>query len=197
MSQRRPSRSFCITAVWMIVWLFAPANVHPVRAQEDSVVSAVKATYLYKFAPFIEWPTPTAEFPDGSFTICVVGNDALGSMLDRAVSGQGIAGHPIVVRRYSGVTGNPGCAVMYVANGLAAAGLAAVRGMPVLTVTDGTAGPPGADSQGAGPHVRGIINFVISEGHVRFEIDSSAAAANGLTVSSKLLSLAVRVLDGR
>jgi hypothetical protein len=37
----------------------------------------------------------------------------------------------------------------------------------------------------------------MADGHVRFEIDNAAAAANGLTISSKLLSLAVRVLDGR
>jgi hypothetical protein len=118
------------------------------------------------------------------------------------------------------------------ASGQAEAVLAAVRGTPVLTVTDGTAGPRGADAEAAGPQdatsvgaaspgaaslgaaslgaaslgaasvsgvrrVRGIINFVISDGHVRFEIDKGAAAVNGLTISSKLLSLAVRVLDGR
>jgi YfiR/HmsC-like len=53
----------------------------------------------------------------------------------------------------------------------------------VLTVTDGAADPDN----------RGIINFVISDGRVRFEIDNLAAEASRLTISSKLLSLAVRV----
>ncbi len=144
--------------LWAIVWLAVGAELGPARAQEDSLASAVKATYLYKFAPFIEWPTSTAEFPDGSFTICVVGNAALGAMLDRAVHGQEIAGHPIVVHQYSNVTGNPGCAVMYAAsaNGQAEAVLAAVHGTPVLTVTDYTAGPAAGPAAGptAGPAAR-------------------------------------------
>jgi hypothetical protein len=194
MSLRHASCSLRIATLWMIVWLAAPADLHPAHAQEDQVASAVKVTYLYKFAPFIEWPTSAAEFSDGRFTICVVGSDALGAMLDRAVHGQDIAGHPIVVRRYADVTGNPGCAVMYVtgANAQVAAVLAAVRGLPVLTVTDGT-----AESPNGAPPVRSIINFVISDGHVRFEIDKGAATENELTVSSKLLNLAVRVLDRR
>jgi hypothetical protein len=61
--------------------------------------------------------------------------------------------------------------------------LAAVRGTPVLTVTDGQTV---ADALG-------IINFVLADGRVRFEIDQGSAAGNGLTISSKLLSLAEQV----
>jgi len=50
----------------------------------------------------------------------------------------------------------------------------------VLTVTDG----------GRGGDV-GIIQFVMEDGHVRFDIDEAAARASGLSISSKLLSLAV------
>jgi hypothetical protein len=38
---------------------------------------------------------------------------------------------------------------------------------------------------------RGVVNFVIKDRHVRFQIDSQAASENGLKMSSKLLSLAV------
>jgi hypothetical protein len=172
--------------LWTIVWLVMCAGPYPARTQEVSIEYAVKATYLYKLAPFVAWPNAASEFPDGNFTICVIGNDPVGAVLEGAVRSQDIAGRPIVVRRYAEVTGNPGCAMMYVAESdahSAASILAAVRGTPVLTVTDGATGAP----------IRGIVNFVVSDGHVRFEIDSNAAAANGLTISSKLLSLAVRV----
>lgn len=147
---------------------------------------AVKATYLNKFAPFVEWPNAAAEFPGGAFTLCVVGNDPINGVLDRAASGQDVAGRPIVIRHITSVTGNPGCTVMYVTGSDAqsvAGVLAAVRGMPVLTVTDSAPDPA----------AKGIINFVISDNRVRFEIDDNAAAASGLTISSKLLSLAVHV----
>jgi hypothetical protein len=187
---RRARQLFRVTVLWTSAWLMVSAGRYPARSQEEPLEYAVKATYLYKFAPFIEWPSPAAEFPDGSFTVCVVGDTPVDALLDRAVNGQTIAGHPIAIHHYAGVTGNPGCAVMYVAGDDAqavAAILAAVRGLPVLTVTD----------HASDPAIRGIINFVISDGHVRFEIDSGAAAANGLTISSKLLSLAARVLGRR
>ena len=62
-----------------------------------------------------------------------------------------------------------------------------MAGKPVLTVTDA------ADDAGA----KGMINFVIAAGRVRFEIDDVAARAGGLVISSKLLSLAVSVKPAR
>jgi hypothetical protein len=57
--------------------------------------------------------------------------------------------------------------------------------MPVLTVTDGQT-QPGAT---------GMINFILVQGHVRFEINRNAAVASRLEISSKLLTLAVRTLQ--
>jgi hypothetical protein len=50
----------------------------------------------------------------------------------------------------------------------------------MLTVCDHAQGIRGA-----------IIQFVVQDGHVRFSIDTAAAAANRVAISSKLLSLAV------
>jgi hypothetical protein len=183
------SRLHCARAWWTLAWLLLAA-CRPASSQEASLEYAVKATYLYKFAPFVDWPSAAAEFPGGRFPICVAGDNPVDALLDRAVHGQDIAGHKIVVHSYAGAASNPDCAVLYVTGGdprAVADVLAAVHGKPVLTVTDGATDTP----------VRGIINFVISDGHVRFEIDNSAAAASGLTISSKLLSLAVRVLGRR
>jgi hypothetical protein len=189
MARRAPSQLWYLSACWTAVWLIAFAILDAARTQGGPLEYAVKATYLRKFAPFIEWPSPAAEFPGGAFTVCVAGADPLGAVLDRAVNGQEVAGRPIAVRRLATVTGNPGCAVLYATGSEAepvAAILAAVRGAPVLTVTDGATDPA----------AKGIINFVIQDDRVRFEIDNSAAVADGLTISSKLLSLAVHVTGG-
>lgn len=61
--------------------------------------------------------------------------------------------------------------------------VAALQGAPVLTVTDA----PQGDATG------GVINFVLIDGRVRFDIDQRAAQDNHLVISSKLLGLAVRV----
>jgi hypothetical protein len=91
-----------------------------------------------------------------------------------------------VVRHLDALGRNQDCEIVFAAGSDAqpvAAILAAVRGMPVITVTDGV----------RDPRAKGIINFVIVDNRVRFEIDDQAAAENGLTISSKLLSLAVYV----
>lgn len=176
-------------AGWAVLWLVTSATLGSARSDGAPLEYAVKATYLHKFAPFVEWPSPEAEFPGNNFTVCVVGNDPLGALLDQAVSGQNVAGRPIVVHRMTRVTGNPGCSVMYVAGSDAQSigdVLGVVHGMPVLTVTDG------ATDQAA----EGIINFVIVDNRVRFDIDDGTAMADGLIISSKLLSLAVHVYGG-
>jgi hypothetical protein len=177
------------SALLSVVWLAAFASWQPGLTQGASLEYAVKATYLDKFAPFVAWPSPSAEFPGGAFTVCVVGGDPLGPLLDRAVSGQRIGDHPVEVRRFATIAGDPGCSVMYITGSAAQpvpAVLAAVRGTPVLTVTDGAQDPAGS----------GIINFVLADDRVRFDIDTVAAAASGLTISSKLLSLALHVKQG-
>jgi hypothetical protein len=155
-------------------------------AAQPALEYAVKATYLYKFGPFVEWPAEALATPDSPFTLCIAGHDPFGMVLDQAVIGQQVNGHPIAIRRMGVVTANSGCQVLFLGGSpeqSIGAGLIAVRGSPVLTVTD---------AQGLiAPH--GIIDFVIVENHVRFSIDDAAAAANGLAISSQLLSLAQSV----
>lgn len=155
------------------------------QAQAPSVEAAVKATYLYKFAPFVEWPAGTFASPSDPLVICTVGSDAVAGLVDEAVRGQAIGGHPIDVLHLSAVPRQAPCHVLYVASrgAAAAAALGSVRGTPVLTVTD-AAGDTATT---------GIVNFVVQDNRVRFEIDLRAAAENHLVISSKLLNLATRV----
>jgi hypothetical protein len=158
----------------------------PAQADNNPLEYAVKATYLYKFPPFVEWPDEDLDSPSRAFDLCVVGDDPFGNILDRAVRGQQIGGRPIELRRLRTASRDSRCHLMYIAGSAAqsvAEALDAVRGTPVLTVTD-AAQDPGA---------KGIVHFVIRENRVRFEIDDRAAAENGLLISSKVLSLAVSV----
>lgn len=153
-------------------------------AQGASLEYPVKAAYLAKFAPFVDWP-PGALASDASpFNICVVGRDPFGVLLDRAVAGQKIGAHPIVARRLPRAEDATGCQVLYIVGSKeqpVVDALRTLRGAPVLTVTDQAHG----DAQG-------VIHFVIRENRVRFYIDADSASQNGLKISSKLLSLAAR-----
>jgi len=156
------------------------------RAQTPAVEYAVKATDLYKFAPFVEWP-PKAFSPSDPLVICIVGRDRVAELVDEAVNGQTFAGHPIrVVHVQRASWRDAHCNILYVAlRGAAAVTvLESVRGQPVLTITDGEQEPGAA----------GIVNFVVVDNRVRFEIDQRAATENHLVISSKLLNLAIRVI---
>lgn len=150
-------------------------------AADNSIEFEIKATYLYKFAPFIEWPQPTAAAP--AFNLCVVGDDPVAAAIDPAARGQSIAGRPLVVKHLPVAAPDAGCQVMYIAGSDAQSvtqALVVMKGAPVLTVTD----------EATHPNDRGIISFVIDANHVRFDIDDAAAAQSGLVISSKLLGLA-------
>jgi hypothetical protein len=152
------------------------------RAAPTSLEYAVKANYLYKFAPFIGWPPTAFSAPDSPFNLCVLG-DPFGAALEDATRGQRIGRHAVAIRRLQTYSPGDDCQVLYIGRGTAqspAEILLAARGAPVLTVTDAGQGVSG-----------GIVHFVLRDGRVRFAIDARAARASGLAVSSKLLDLAV------
>ena len=151
------------------------------RAAEPPIEYAVKASYLYKFAPFVQWPASAFAGPGAPLTICIAGQDPFGHMLEDAVRGQRVNGHPFEVRHIDTVRAGMPCHILY-AGGGAAEALQAVANAPVLTVTDSGQGGSG-----------GIIQFMTVQGHVRFAINQAAAAGNGIELSSKLLGLAVKV----
>lgn len=155
-----------------------------VLAEERAPEYAIKATYLYKLAPFVDWPA--AALPGGGpFTICVFGDDPFGPQLDRAVGGQSIAGRSISVRRLQVTPQDLDCQVLYLgrSRSQSATGLLrAVRGRPVLTVTDESQGSSG-----------GMVQFELRDGRVRFSLDAASASASGLSFSSKLQALATKV----
>ena len=149
---------------------------------------AVKATYLYKLAPFVQWPDSAFVSSTSPIVICIVGEDPFGRLLDEAVADQSVSGRPIAVRRYEIIDSDSGCHIIYAAGSKAlsvAEILRIVRDEPVLTVTDETSDDPSGAT--------GMVHFVISSNRVRFHIDDIAAAQSGIVISSKLLNLALSV----
>ncbi|HKT54429.1 MAG TPA: YfiR family protein [Caulobacteraceae bacterium] len=165
----------------LLAALAVACSAAPVRAQ-TSLETEVKATFLYKFAPFVEWPASAFEGPTSPLWICIFGPDPFGPVLDRAVAGQTAGGRPIQLRRSGSGDKVGSCQILYASGSPAAVSkvLKAAHGQPVLTVTDG--GQPA-----------GIIDFILNQGRVRFRIDDAEAAQSNLAISSKLLSLALGV----
>ncbi len=162
--------------------------VSPLRAADATLEYDVKATFLYKFAPFVDWPPGSFDQPGAPFVLCIVGADPFAAPIESAVAGQRIGDRAVVLRHLSVADGRSGCHLMFLAGSPAqsvAQALDAVRGSPTLTVTDSAAGTP-----------PGVVQFVVVGGRINFNIDTVAAAQNHLTISSKLLALAHAVTQG-
>jgi hypothetical protein len=147
--------------------------------------NTVKAAYLSKLAAFVDWPPASFETPASPLRICVIGDDPFKATLDRAVNGLTVAGRPVQVARYGVVEAGMACQVAYVVGSAAQSrvdALKALRGQPVLTVTDQLGGGE-----------QGIVSFVVRDSRVRFEIDQREAVEDHLSLSGKLLSLALEV----
>lgn len=150
-------------------------------AEGDAIEYAVKAAYLYKFTPFVQWPQSAFASPSSPFQLCILGRDPFGASLNRAVSGQRVDDHPVVVRRLERVDTASGCNMLYLgisSTQTTAEALRAVRGLPILTVAN-------SDRE-----TGAIIKFIVKDNRVRFDIDTVAATANRVMISSKLLGLA-------
>ena len=154
---------------------------------DEPLELAVKATYLYKLAPFVTWPASAWADQGAPLVICIQGKDPFGPLVDRAIAGQRVAGRPVAVKRLPRIDGASGCQIAYIGGSDVqpeAVALKEIGRAPVLTVTDEAHGPGVAAAD---------VHLVLSEGRVRFMIDNAQAQQQGLAISSKLLALAVRV----
>jgi len=168
------------SVAFSILFCACNGNASP---SDSAIEFEVEATYLYKFAPFVEWPASAYASPSSPLNLCIVGSDPVASIVDQAAAGQSVGTHPVAVHHIPEAVPGAGCQIMYIAGTEGQSvqqALAAMKGAPVLTVTD----------EASHPGDRGIISFVVSDNHVRFDIDDAAAAQAGVTISSKLLGLA-------
>lgn len=180
-----PSRWVGAGSALLIALATATTSRAASPTENGSLEYAVKAAYLSRLEPFVQWPAATTTSSSGAVVLCVVGADPFGGLLEQALRGQQ-TGRPVVARRLAKVDREADCQILYAAGSNAqsvAEALRAVRGKPVLTVTDS------ASDAGAG----GIIRFVVKDNRVRFAIDDQAASQNGITLNSKLKSLALWV----
>ena len=168
-----------VALLWSVA-LHATAGAPPTPA---SLEYSVKANYLVRFAAFVEWPSQSFATSRSPVVICVVGRDPFDGALGRAARAQTAHGRPLTVRRPGTAEAAAGCHILYVGRG--GGGLIPAGQRPILVVTDANVSSE-----------RGMIHFVIDDDRVRFHIDLQAASRSRLSISSRLLNLALSVRGG-
>jgi hypothetical protein len=181
----KPKRGSWRALVALVWGLSAPAvAVSAVQPAPQSLEYSVKANYLVRFAAFVEWPPRAFATPQSPVVICVVGHDPFRGTLDTAARAQTAYGRPLAVRRPGSREAAEGCHILYVGQG--GGGMIPQGPRSILVVTDAAA--PQTE--------RGMIHFAISDNRVRFHIDLQQASRAGLSISSRLLNLALSVRGG-
>lgn len=158
------------------------------RAQAATIDAEyqVKAAFLYKFLSFVEWPATAFQAADSPIVIGVLGAEPLAQELSRVVVARTINERTVSVRRFA--VGDPvtGLHVLFVGRSQSARlapVMTAASGHAVLTISEADDGPaPGS-----------MINFVVADDKVRFDVVLYRAERAGLRISARLLSVARRV----
>ena len=172
-----------------LLFLCIPLLYLPADAALAQIVREyeIKAAFIYNFVKFVEWPPDDTSNAD-PITIAVVGKDPFGDALD-LIREKTIGVRKIVVKRFARVDDIAKCQVLFISSSQHEQLphiLKVTKKWHVLTIGEVT----GFAQSG------GIINFIIVDDKVRFEINVDAAQRAGLKISSQLLKLASIVREG-
>jgi len=169
--------------VWTAACLTIGVVLNAWAQQLSPTEHQVKAAFLYNFGRFVEWPR-TASAPAGDpFSICLLGEDPFGPVLEETLEGKEVHGKKLLLRRIGSAKDTLRCQILFISSSEDShltEILTLLAGRSILTVSE----MPRFAYRG------GMIGFTLEQNKVRFEINPPAAERGGLIISSQLLKLA-------
>ncbi len=175
-------------ASWRLAVILAAAAASLAQAQRPEATEAsVEAAFLYKFAGYVEWSPLAFPSDDSAFVISVMGSEEVAAELAKILPGRSVAGHPVVLRRLRDGESLRGTHLLFVGR-MEPARLQAIlraaqqQGALAVTETD------------RGLELGAAINFVLAADRVGFEVSLEAAEKSGHRISSRMLTVARRVI---
>jgi hypothetical protein len=155
-----------------------------VRAEAQSPMdeSQVKAMFVYNFLKFVEWPADPSFGARDPFVVVIIGEGATADAAERFLESRAVGDRPLHVRRVRWDQSLAGVRAAFIVERdrkklRHVLGAAAAAG--VLTIGEGEAFATSG----------GVIGLLVLDRKVRFDVDTTAAQAARLRVSSKLLAL--------
>jgi hypothetical protein len=191
-ARSRPHLSAWVTWVLRVTLILLGLTQHAsaqTGEREADLAAKVTSAYVYKFTSFVDWPEDAFAQADSPFVIGVMGADALADVMVASLKGRQSNGRKLIVRKLSPSDSALGIHMLYLGN-LPRRDLinifASLRERPILTVTES------AEAFGLGS----MINLVVAEDRLRFEIGLKSVGLSRLKVSALMLSAAYRVTKG-
>ncbi len=172
--------------VILILFMTCSASAEPTDPVREY---QIKASFLYKFLLFVDWPEKNAEQSEDTMIIGILGKDPFGDAFF-PVEGQHIKGKTLVIKRFNDDTSHEilrKCHLLFINTAIKERMnevLNSLKNHPVLTVGESE------DFFSSG----GMIHIFTKQNRVIFEINTSVAERVGIKFRSKLLRVAVRVV---
>lgn len=181
-SRRKTSalRNNPLRVVILIFYLFFGLKT---LGQEPAQEYQIKAAFLFNFAKFVEWPSDAFPNANSPIIVGVLGKNVFGHYLEDTIQGKTVQNRPFVLKELKSVDDAVHCHILFVSPSMSDDFSRVIKDLhnaSVLTVSETD------QFLKAG----GMINFIIEDNKVHFQINDGAAKAAGLKISSKLLSLA-------
>lgn len=174
-----------VPAVMLLVLLTSvPATGMTDTAQQAE--NRIKTAFLYNFSRFAVWPESALQ-GRSEFSLCTLGDTGISKQLD-SLTGKSVHGKTIFVKHFKKPEDVTECHLVFIGDlGDLTEAMWILQDQPILTVSNAAA----FTEKG------GIIQFKLIDNKVRFRVNVDAANSSGLTISSKLLSLAISVTGAR
>ena len=166
---------FCISADWVRM---------PIVQDPNNSNSKIKATFIYNFTKYIDWPE---KYKEGNFVIGVLGTTPFYNDLTALLTKKSVGKQIFEIKSFTNVESISGnCHILFIPivnSGMMPDVLKKMKGKSTLIVTEKS----GLAKQGSG------INFVVDNNKQRFELNKANIEKYDLKVSSTLASLAIPV----
>jgi hypothetical protein len=189
----------------MTILIVLTITVDTHAESESSREYQIKAAFLYNFIKFVDWPKEKESPTDSNepIAIGIIGKDPFGNSFEPLRDKQ-VKGRNVVIKRFEGFeqlneSDEQGekqhpeietirkCHILFICPSeekYIQQIIASTQDYSVLTVGD----------MNGFLEAGGIINFLTEEKKIRFEVNLDAAERSRLTIRSKLLRLAKRVI---
>jgi hypothetical protein len=152
-------------------------------AQEQPSEYQIKAAFLFNFAKFVEWPPQAFADTNSPIIIGVLGKNSFGTDLEKTIRDKRVNNRLFQFKNFTSIAEATNCHILFISSSEKDVTkiIEGLHNASILTVSD----TDGFIKAG------GMINFLLQDAKIRFEISDAAAKKAGLQVSSKLLSLSV------
>jgi hypothetical protein len=158
----------------------------PLHAQEQvSAEYRIKAAFLYHFCNYVNWPEDAFADESAPLVIGVAAPERIVEQMRMEIEGRDARGRPIVLRAIQPAESLKSLHAIYLTRTMGGSqfDLTETAPHPVLIVTESD----------HGLKTGSIINFVIEQDRVRFDIAPDAARQRSLNIGAQLLTVARRI----